>query len=222
MRKNILLLLFYLIALTCYSSNNNEQKINIISLSGKKEYIFVKFNYVKNQIKISNDKNEMNLCDFTDLITMKVFSDRYLYLHYKVFGGNGVKIEKTVLLCVDEGNIYNTFDVYSKIINFGKPEYSLIIKQIIKRNNTWLIKITEQNVHKKQEFNLKFNDKIKIFYFDKIMSTHERFESTLKKGSKKDCLYYHFKTFNFNYIYDNGWYYMTKYDKTFVKLEDCL
>lgn len=222
-----------------FSKSIETKSLIINSLTNKPEKVLVELDYVNNRITIkSGFKKKLYLDHFTDLEgDIKVMNKKFILLQYNIRGGSGVKLEKTTLVCINNGHLLKSLDIisldkyefketYDKVADSLKLYdesgiYSLkLVDFKYEKKNFKLSIIQYQKVRSKHYNNgnyentdtikLKFDQKNKVFYNKKISlkGKYTIENSNIKQKTFNGKMYPSIELKNYQYfIIDNIWYY---------------
>ncbi len=200
--------LLSLLSLLAYHSFAVEyETLNIISFDGKREQVKITLDPVTNKIDIflsSNLKEKTSLLGYVQLVEkMNVLDEKFLKIRYKILGGSGIKLQKTVLLCVSNGRLnrsldfisYDSYvldDPYSKVKDFDEINTNQFnIEAIITSGKDTYISATESfsrifksspnhNILKKRKRKLYFDMNNYVFY-DSLVSLKRSYYKNLEE-----------------------------------------
>jgi hypothetical protein len=108
--KNKLKMLFLMgmlsVNLNVFSKVLENKKISVASMENKDEQVNVSFDYVHMECIFSlSSSKAVCVNEFTDLgDSIEVLDNHFIAFNYIMRGGSGVKMHRTILLCISNGN----------------------------------------------------------------------------------------------------------------------
>lgn len=201
--------IFYLliiVTLATFSSSNvssqttEKQVLTLNSLSNETKKVNVEFDNVNDRITFQlNSKEKLCINGYRGLVeNIKILSQKFIIVHYNIRGGSGVKMQKTTLLCISNGELYNALDILSMESYEFKETYdrmtdslglfnehgmySLKIMKLENTNQTFRLSTiqyqTVMSKHDKKD-NYKKIDTIKFFFDEKNNSFYMKYLSLI-------------------------------------------
>lgn len=110
--KNCLIIIFLSITISNYSYAQNSFRVK--SLEGDDCIIRVNPEYTNNKISITFNSDSICIPDFTDIVGDVQVYGRFLKITYSLKGGSGIKIRRTLLLCINNKHLYTAMHFLSE------------------------------------------------------------------------------------------------------------
>jgi len=60
-------------------------------------------------------ENTLKIFGVQDIIIATIHSRTFLEIQFRIRGGSGIRVRRTILLCVSQGKIYKAFDILSEV-----------------------------------------------------------------------------------------------------------
>lgn len=231
--KKIIVLLFIVICIPIYSSSTYK----LISLENEEINVCVDLDEINNFISINLDsKNKICIDGFKELIDIKILDNKFLLLHFSIRGGSGVQLIRTAIVCVSNGKIFKSLDIFSSVHSFfndaynnkikiddEENSYQVLLKLVQKaHSNQVILQVNEneliksksnplKNKTEKEEFVLYFDNHQKIFQNNlKTLSGRFEIDNGKSETTSREFMDKAFPAIIFrNYEYyfiDDSWY----------------
>lgn len=123
-----------------------------------KYQVSFRLDYVKEFAKFTIQNHSLTIFEVRGIDTAIVHADSFLEVKFRVRGGTGVKVRKTILLCVVKDRLYKTLDITSEVSSrldkvydkradslklFDEREDHLVLLSVKKRGGSYVANLDE-------------------------------------------------------------------------------
>ncbi|HEY9047542.1 MAG TPA: hypothetical protein VIN08_16665 [Ohtaekwangia sp.] len=120
--KNILIFIVALISLNVFGQDIKE-KYTLHDLDNGTSYaISIKQDIINENATIILQNDSIKIFKVLDIRNVKIHSEKFLEIEFRVRGGSGIKVRRSILLCISHNKIHKALDIIS--------EFTVTINQV--------------------------------------------------------------------------------------------
>jgi hypothetical protein len=98
------------------SAQHAKKEFSLLGVDDSLNYrLVIDQNFSNETATFSSQGHNVTIFGVQDLLVFKVHEAAFLELQFRVRGGTGVKVRRTVLICISSGEIYRAFDITSVV-----------------------------------------------------------------------------------------------------------
>lgn len=106
------------------------RQIEMLTLNGLDDgvlhSVIIKVDPIVERTEVFIEKDNLILSGVQDLVESKIHSQNFLELKFRVRGGSGVKVRRSVLLCISQSKLHRSIDVLCEITSNVSTVYNKI------------------------------------------------------------------------------------------------